>query len=125
MNEDVPSAMKPDGYKVQCMLLHAIIAHAEGQYAEARKTVKRTVTLALSIGMHMEDFAIKNGYGLPRLEEMWRRTYWELYVVESLLYGLREDNSSLYRERSDIHLPCDEVMSDKAKVDHLFFFCSL
>ncbi|EED14818.1 hypothetical protein TSTA_042900 [Talaromyces stipitatus ATCC 10500] len=101
-----------DGYQVQCMLLLSITAHAHGNFLEAIRLIKSTASLALNLGMHTQSFAVAHGHGSPMLEEMWRRCYWELFVVESLLCALVEESATLYEVGSDIPLPCDEGMMD-------------
>lgn len=99
-----------DGFQVQCMLLLSISAHAHGNFAYAMSIVRLATELALKLGMHRSCFATTHGQGSPVLEEMWRRTYWELFVVESLLSAQVEGTATLYEIKSDVPLPCDEEM---------------
>ncbi|KAL1983349.1 hypothetical protein VTN96DRAFT_10408 [Rasamsonia emersonii] len=115
--EVVSDAAAPrNGFQVQCMLLLAITAHAHGEDERAHQIVQSAVDLALDLGMHRASFAVENSLQNPLVEEMWRRTYWELYVVDGLLSALREQNSfSLYDVKSDLALPCDELVYDRAE----------
>ncbi|KAE8552084.1 hypothetical protein TMatcc_002095 [Talaromyces marneffei ATCC 18224] len=106
------SRPEEDGYQVQCMLLLSITAHAHGNFLDAIRFIKSATSLALKLGMHRYSFSVVHGYGSPLLEEMWRRCYWELFVVESLLCALIEESAELYRVASDVPLPCDEGMMD-------------
>lgn len=101
---------KEDGFQVQCMLLLSISAHAHGNFAYAMSIVRSATELAVKLGMHRSCFATTHGQGSVVLEEMWRRTYWELFVVESLLSAQIEGTATLYEINSDVPLPCDEEM---------------
>lgn len=101
-----------DGYQVQCMLLLSITAHAHGKFVDAIRIINSATSLALKLGMNQHSFSVVHGYGFPLLEEMWRRCYWELFVVQSLLCALIEESGELYGVSSDVPLPCDEGMTD-------------
>ncbi|EWY80887.1 hypothetical protein FOYG_15183 [Fusarium oxysporum NRRL 32931] len=50
-----------------------------------------------------------NGQGIPILEESWRRTWWELYIVDALMSGVHQTNIFiLYDVPADVGLPCEE-----------------
>lgn len=106
-----------DGYQVQCMLLLSITAHAHGNFLDAIRIIKSATSLALKLGMNRHSFSVVHGYGSPLLEEMWRRCYWELFVVQSLLCALIEESAELYGASSDVPLPCDEGMMDLHSYD--------
>ncbi|PCG89898.1 Transcription factor [Penicillium occitanis (nom. inval.)] len=106
------SRAEEDGYQVQCMLLLSITAHAHGNFLDAIRIIKSATSLALKLGMNRHSFSVVHGYGSPLLEEMWRRCYWELFVVESLLCALIEESAELYSVVSEVPLPCDEGMID-------------
>ncbi|KAL1970415.1 hypothetical protein VTN77DRAFT_5576 [Rasamsonia byssochlamydoides] len=106
-----------NGFQVQRMLLLAITAHGHGEHERAHQLMQSAVDLALDLGMHRASFAVENSMQNPLVEEMWRRTYWELYVVDGMLAALREQTSfSLYHVQSDLALPCDEAVYDRAEV---------
>jgi hypothetical protein len=116
-----------DGFQVQCMLMLAICAHAHGEEDRAYQILQLTIDLALDLGMHSDAFATAHGAGSCLLEEMWRRTYWELYVVEALLSALREQSTfSLFHIQSDVHLPCDDHLynggAEVGACGHVIFF---
>ncbi|CRG83050.1 C6 transcription factor, putative [Talaromyces islandicus] len=102
-----------DGFWVQCMLLLAICEYA--QDGENRRFIDLAVDRALELGMQHASFATEHGHASPLLEEMWRRTYWELYVVDVLLSAPRHQRSALYHTQSDVSLPCDEALYNEAE----------
>ncbi|KAM0421342.1 hypothetical protein ACHAPT_010873 [Fusarium lateritium] len=65
--------------------------------------------ISMQIGMNTHIYASANGRGMPILEESWRRTWWELYVVDALMAGVHQTNSfALYDAPMDVALPCEE-----------------
>lgn len=100
-----------DGFKVQALLLLAIIDHSHCDDKSAHRLVQTASTLALEIGLNNSCFARENSYGHSAMEESWRRTYWELYVVDGFLAAFREQSSfRLYRQPTDVQLPCAEKL---------------
>ncbi|CEN61701.1 hypothetical protein ASPCAL08351 [Aspergillus calidoustus] len=100
-----------DGFTVQALLLLAIIDHSSCQEQSAHRLLQMAVNLALEIGLHHACFALEQSYGHPVLEESWRRTYWELYIVDGLLAAMREQSPfRLYRQGASVLLPCAEKM---------------
>ena len=99
-----------NGFKVQSMLLLAIITFADGDENRAHQLLQAAIQLALELGMNRAAFALEHSMGSSLLEESWRRTYWELYVVDAMLAAPRGPGAfSLYRVPSDLTLPCDET----------------
>ncbi|KAI0166526.1 hypothetical protein GGR57DRAFT_496790 [Xylariaceae sp. FL1272] len=53
--------------------------------------------------------ATTHGGGNPRLEESWRRTWWDLFVVDGMIAGVhRQTNFLLFDIVADVGLPCEE-----------------
>ncbi|KAL4979623.1 hypothetical protein BDW66DRAFT_157093 [Aspergillus desertorum] len=97
------------GFKVQALLLLAIADHSHYHEQSAHRLIQTAVNLALEIGLNRRRFASEHSYGHAVLEESWRRTYWELYVVDGLLAAMREQSSfRLYEQPVNVQLPCDE-----------------
>ncbi|KAL4923197.1 uncharacterized protein BDV17DRAFT_18003 [Aspergillus undulatus] len=99
-----------DGFKVQALLLLVIIEHSHGNEKHAHRLIQRAINLALEIGLNCASFAAENFYGHAVLEESWRRTYWELYIVDGLLAAMRQQHGSfrLYHQPVNLQLPCAE-----------------
>jgi hypothetical protein len=98
-----------DGYLVQAMLLMIIGLDGSDQQEKARELLAETENLALQTGLNTRAFASANGKGLPVLEESWRRTWWELFVVDAMIAGAhRSTNFALFDVAADVALPCEE-----------------
>ncbi|KAH8432669.1 fungal specific transcription factor domain-containing protein [Aspergillus melleus] len=114
-----------DGFKVQGMLLLAIVEHAHGQDDNAHRSMQAAIDLALDLGMHRSGFAVENSEGDFLMEESWCRTFWELYVVDGLLATMRDQSSfRLCRQRTDVRLPCaEDAFSSGIAVSSPFLNC--
>ena len=70
--------------------------------------------------MHQHHFAILNGRGLVVLEESWRRTWWELYVISVFIARLHQISTfQLFEIVANVPLPCEED-NFRSEVSHLF-----
>ena len=104
------SAPPRDGFTVQAMLLSAIALHANNEKERALDILRRAVTLAMDIGMHLPAFATSNGNGDVVQEESWRRTFWELFIVERILATENHSPESIVITHTpvEVPLPCEE-----------------
>jgi hypothetical protein len=114
---DIPK----DGYLVQALLLFVIGLDGNNEQLRALEVLTRVQRIAIELGMHQHDFAILNGRGLPVLEESWRRTWWELYVVNGLIAGLHQISTfQLFEVVANVPLPCEEDVL-RSGVSHLYY----
>ncbi|KAF5568069.1 Zn(II)2Cys6 transcriptional activator [Fusarium phyllophilum] len=98
-----------NGFLVQAMLLIIIGLDGNRQEKRARKLMGDAIDISIQIKLNSDPFAAKNGQGIPILEESWRRTWWELYVVDALMSGVHQTNTFvLYDVPADVGLPCEE-----------------
>ena len=99
-----------DGFLVQARLLLAIGLDGNHRLEKARKLMAEARDISIQIGMNSQLFATTNGQRSPIVEESWRRTWWELYVVDALMSGVHQtDIFTLYDVPSDVALPCEEL----------------
>jgi hypothetical protein len=98
-----------DGFTVQAMLLLAIGLDGNTEFDRANEMLKQAQDLALEIGMNHRAFAVMHGEGLAVLEESWRRTWWELYVVDGMIAGVHDRSSFRLNDIPiEVLLPCEE-----------------
>ncbi|KAL6800679.1 N-terminal binuclear Zn cluster-containing/DNA binding domain-containing protein [Trichoderma sp. SZMC 28013] len=98
-----------DGFKVQAMMLSIVALDGCCQNEKAAQLLGRTETLALSIGLNKAHFATLNGRSNPVLEESWRRTWWDLFIIDGMVAGVhRMTNFLLYDVPPEVSLPCEE-----------------
>lgn len=98
-----------NGYLVQAMVISTIMLHAQNEQQQAKKLLGSAIDLAIALGMHRNSFAPNNSEGSSLLEESWRRTWWELYIMDGMLAALHQENQfRLHSIDSDLLLPCEE-----------------
>ncbi|OLN81823.1 hypothetical protein CCHL11_08898 [Colletotrichum chlorophyti] len=98
-----------DGFVVQALI--ALIVGLDGncEQEKARNLLADAERIALEIGLNTREYAIQYGRGLPILEESWRRTWWDLFVVDGMVAGVhRQTNFLLFDVPADAALPCEE-----------------
>jgi len=96
-------------YMVQARLLFAIAIHARGEPSEGQEMLQNAIDMAISLGMNTKDYATLNGNSSPCLEESFRRTWYELFVVEGIMSAIHRKPTM--KTRSVVYgvlLPCEE-----------------
>ncbi|TLD22822.1 hypothetical protein PspLS_07157 [Pyricularia sp. CBS 133598] len=98
-----------DGFLAQTLLLLSIGQDGSCNQARANQFMGDAERLAVEIGLNTRQFATANGRGSSVVEESWRRTWWELYVVNGMIAGVhRITHFALYDVAADVGLPCEE-----------------
>ncbi|KAK1987216.1 hypothetical protein LZ30DRAFT_580420 [Colletotrichum cereale] len=103
-----PTARR-DGFFVQALVLLVVGLDGSCEQDRARDLLADAERAALEIGLHTRGYAAQHGRGIPVLEESWRRTWWDLFVVDGMVAGVhRETNFLLFDVPADAALPCEE-----------------
>ncbi|KAI1768912.1 hypothetical protein GGR53DRAFT_517579 [Hypoxylon sp. FL1150] len=89
-----PDVIK-DGYLVQAMVILLIGLDGSCQQEKARDILSDVERIAIEIGLYTRAFATMHGGGIPRLEESWRRTWWDLFVVDGMVAGVHRQTNFL------------------------------
>jgi hypothetical protein len=99
-----------DAFSAQCLLLNSIALYWCGDEDSSREEMDRAIHIALSISMHTHAFAITYGMNNTVLQESWRRTWWQICVVDAYYAAMMHKTSALMC-KSDItaELPCEEA----------------
>jgi hypothetical protein len=98
-----------DGFRVQALLILAIGLDGYTYQEKALQILTDAQNLALELEMNKRDFAVINGNRSSSVEESWRRTWWELYVVDGMIAGVHQKSSFRLNEiHADVALPCEE-----------------
>lgn len=99
-----------DAFSVQCLLLNSVALYWCGQEESSREEMDRAIGIALSISMHSCTFATDHGLEDPVLEESWRRTWWQLCIVDAYYAAMLHQTSPLMcRPDVTTELPCEET----------------
>jgi hypothetical protein len=109
-----------NAFSVQCLLLNSIALYWCGEEESSREEMDLAITIALSISMQSRTFASIHGLGIPALEESWRRTWWQLCIVDAYYAAMLHSISPLLI-RPDIttELPCEEAEYESGVCLHL------
>lgn len=109
--ESFDLALSPNGFTVQALLLLSLTLEWAGENERAAATLGRAKNMGLEIGMQHRDFASRHGRGEKALEESWRRTWWELFVVDAMFAGIRHlPTFTLWGIDTDVDIPCEEEL---------------
>jgi hypothetical protein len=102
-------SMPKDGFLVQTLLLLILGLDGSCKQDKARQLLADAERISIEIALNTRPFATLNGRGIPVLEESWRRTWWDLYVVDGMIAGVhRVTNFLLFDVPADVALPCEE-----------------
>ncbi|KAI9167508.1 hypothetical protein HJFPF1_03636 [Paramyrothecium foliicola] len=98
-----------NGFLLQAMLVLIVGLDGSDQQEKARQLLSEAGTMSVEMGFHTREFASLHGRGSNVMEESWRRTWWELFVVDAMIAGAhRSTNFPLYDISADVALPCEE-----------------
>ncbi|KAL6851028.1 hypothetical protein ACO1O0_008154 [Amphichorda felina] len=99
-----------DAFLVQAMMILIVGMDGATMNEKARGLLRDVEKLAIEIALNTRPFAIFHGRGMPVLEESWRRTWWDLFVIDGMIAGVhRQTNFDLFDIASDVALPCEEA----------------
>ena len=114
-------------FAVQSLILLAISSHMSNNPTQAQAFLHTAVDIALAIGLHRQGFDTSHGKGSHVKEESWRRTWWELYILDVMFAGLNQtSNMWLKGVESDVLLPCEDTTyhnSDVCSSERLVSAC--
>ncbi|GKT52075.1 uncharacterized protein ColSpa_12256 [Colletotrichum spaethianum] len=98
-----------DGFFVQALILLIVGLDGGCEQEKARELLGDAERVALELGLNTREYATQYGRGIPVLEESWRRTWWDLFVVDGMVAGVhRQTNFLLFDVPADAALPCEE-----------------
>jgi hypothetical protein len=98
-----------DGFLIQAMLILLIGLDGSCQQERTRDILSDVERIAIEIGLYQRSYATAHGHGNAMLEESWRRTWWDLFVVDGMVAGVhRQTNFLLFDIVADAGLPCEE-----------------
>ena len=100
-------AVPQDGHTVQALFLLAMALFARFEQRQAAECLDKAITLALQLGMNRKEFSVRRGQGIHIMEESWRRSWWDLYIVDGFVSAMDGfDWPSRLRDMpSDVPLP--------------------
>ncbi|KGQ06536.1 hypothetical protein BBAD15_g8145 [Beauveria bassiana D1-5] len=120
---DEAQTKRANGFTVQAMTVLLVALDGTGYPQQAVELLARTKQMALSLGMNYSQFITESKTRSGVLDESWRRTWWELYVLDGMFAGAHRATSfSLFDVPTDVGLACEE---DDYETDQIPEPCSL
>ncbi|KAK1985392.1 hypothetical protein LZ30DRAFT_708563 [Colletotrichum cereale] len=102
---------------VQCRLLYSVALFWYGHKVEAKQQMDLAVRLALDLEMFQQEFARAHGEEDTVLTESWRRTWWELFIIDAYYAGtLGTMNFMVVDIDATVELPCEESEYDSGEI---------
>ncbi|KAI9045010.1 uncharacterized protein KD926_010333 [Aspergillus affinis] len=94
--------------KVQALLLLSIILHARLHPIEARICMAQAIQCSLELGLHCRGFSDALETHDPVQAESARRTWWEIFILDTLLAAVQVEGSLQFTlDIPDVPLPCE------------------
>lgn len=96
-------------FLAQALLLYSISLFWSQEDNTSRKQMDLALQTALDLGMHHRDFAVNNAPYVPILQECFRRTWWQIYIIDAAYAAI--EHLPTFRANSvisDVDLPCEE-----------------
>ncbi|KAF2971290.1 hypothetical protein GQX73_g2247 [Xylaria multiplex] len=90
-------------YQVSAFLLLAIASHGQAELGKASDLLEKAISLSIDIGMRRVDWI--DSFHDRELGELWKRTYWYLYIVESAVKDA--DDELRFEPMPTFPLPCE------------------
>ncbi|OQV02663.1 Fungal specific transcription factor domain-containing protein [Cladophialophora immunda] len=114
--EEAPQT-PPSPVTAQCYLLQSISLHWCDELERAQQSMDAAIRIALQLSMNQADFAVNHGEGDPVIEESWRRTWWQIYIIDAHYAAIRHAMTFPTNE-VDIttELPCDEEAYESGNI---------
>ena len=98
-----------DGFFVQALMVMIVGLDGSCQQEKARILLGEAETVAVGIALNTRPFATLQGHNMAVMEESWRRTWWDLFIIDGMIAGVhRMTNFLLYDVPADVGLPCEE-----------------
>ncbi|OAA35619.1 N-terminal binuclear Zn cluster-containing/DNA binding domain-containing protein [Beauveria brongniartii RCEF 3172] len=123
LSVDEAQTKRANGFTVQAMTVLLVALDGTGYAQQAVELLTRTKQMALSLGMNYSQFMTESKTRFRVLDESWRRTWWELYVLDGMFAGAhRATTFSLLDVPTDVGLPCED---DDYETDQIPEPCTL
>lgn len=104
--------------KVQALLLLSITQHAHMLPGAAKECLGQAIEGSLELGLHCRDAADAEMVLNPVRAESLRRTWWEVFIVDTLLAAVQVEGALQFTQEKtpDVMLPCGQEEYDNGCV---------
>lgn len=115
----LPTDPVKGAFIAQSRLLFSIALYWSRDMDEARIILDQAINDALYLGMHHRKFASQYGGGDRIIEESWRRTWWQIYIVDAYHAAIVRTPNFLARVDATVDLPCEESEYESGVSNHV------
>ncbi|KAJ6782144.1 hypothetical protein PWT90_07436 [Aphanocladium album] len=106
---DQAKSTSANGFTVQAMIVLLVALDGAGHREQAIALLSRVKEIALRLGMNYNSFGKDCTPRSSALNESWRRTWWELYVLDGMFAGAhRATRFTIFDVPTDVGIPCEE-----------------
>ncbi|KAM6486399.1 fungal-specific transcription factor domain-containing protein [Trichoderma sp. SZMC 28011] len=106
-------------FMVQCHTIFSASMYWRGNTAKSRHHIDTAIQLALDMGMHRREFAVDHGEGDAVLEESWRRTWWQVYMIDAYYSAIKRNAGfATFSVDATTDLPCEEEEYEEGNIPH-------
>ncbi|KAJ3498740.1 hypothetical protein NLG97_g888 [Lecanicillium saksenae] len=106
-----------DGFALQAMIVQLIALDGTGHRQQAIALLIRAKEVALRLGLNYDSYFQSSIAPSSVLDESWRRTWWELYVLDGMFAGAhRATTFSLFDTPTSVGLPCEEDEYEREQI---------
>ncbi|EGR49653.1 uncharacterized protein TRIREDRAFT_3605 [Trichoderma reesei QM6a] len=104
-------------FMVPCHAIYSACLYWRGNTASSRHHMNTAIQLALDFGMQRREFAVDHGDGDPVLEECWRRTWWQVYIIDAYYAAIKRDAGfATFHVDATTDLPCEEDEYERGEI---------
>ncbi|KAL7808791.1 hypothetical protein V8C44DRAFT_366608 [Trichoderma aethiopicum] len=104
-------------FMVPCHAIFSACMYWRGHTARSRHHMDTAIQLALDFGMHRREFAVDHGDGDPVLEECWRRTWWQVYIIDAYYAAIKRNaDFATFHVDATTDLPCEEDEYERGEI---------
>lgn len=104
----LPTSPVQRAFIAQSRLLFSIALYWSRDMDEGRSILNQAINDAFDLGMHHRWFATEHGDDNPVIEESWRRTWWQIYIVDAYHAAIVRTAKFLARVDATVDLSCEE-----------------
>lgn len=98
-----------DAFMVQTYMINSIALYWGGDPVRSREEMDSAIHLALDLKMQCREFVLTHGEDDPVLQESWRRTWWQIYIVDAYYAAMKHAPTySTCDVEATTELPCEE-----------------
>ncbi|KAI1323915.1 hypothetical protein F5Y16DRAFT_403016 [Xylariaceae sp. FL0255] len=111
--------LPPDPFLAQFHLLYSIALYWLSDREKSREEIDAAIKIVIDLGMNRRNFATNNAQGDNVLRECYRRTWWQVFIIDAYYAAImRSHTFPLCEVDTDVELPCEEEEYESGSIPH-------